>query len=105
MAILNTRLTNTNQTRVFQSVGQQAITTMYFCNTTAGNVSINVYAVNSDDSTAGSLDNQIYANLEIQGYDTYVASTERLILDDNDEIEVEASSSNAITVTVSYVTV
>jgi hypothetical protein len=105
MAILNTRLTTIDTTSVFQSTGQQAITTMYFCNTTSGNVSINVYAVNSDDSTAGSLDNQIYANLEIQGFDTYVASTERLVLDNGDEIEVEPSTANAITVTVSYVTV
>lgn len=105
MAIQNTRLTTTDTTSVFTSVGQQAITTMYFCNTTSGNVSINVFAVNSDDSTAGSLDNQIYSQLQIQGNDTYVASTERLVLGNNDEIEVEASVANAVTVTVSYATV
>jgi hypothetical protein len=105
MAILNTRLETTDQTTVFQSVGQQAITVIYLCNTSVGNVAVNMYAVNSGDSSAGSIDNQIYSQLEILPNDTYVIDTEKLVLDNNDEIEVGANVPGAITVTVSYVTV
>lgn len=103
MAITNTRLNDVLPTRVFQASGQQAITVMYICNTsdTVGNVSVNVYCVDSDDSTSGSLDNMIYSKLEITQNDTYVISTEKLVLDNNDEIEVEANVAGVITVTVS----
>lgn len=101
MAITNTRLTDTLLTRVFQASGQEVVSAIYICNTSASNVSVNVYCVDSDDSTAGSLDNIIYSQLEITANDTYVMSTERLILDNNDEIEIESNIGNVITVTVS----
>lgn len=103
MAITNTRLTDTLPTRVFQASGQQVVSVIYICNTSAsaGNVSVNVYCINSDDSSAGSLDNMIYNQLEITQSDTYVISTEKLILDNNDEIEIEANVANIVTVTVS----
>lgn len=105
MALTNTRLTDTEPTTVFAAVGQQAITTIHICNTTATNATVNVFAVNSDDSTGAGEDNQIYSALEINGNDTYVISTEKMILDDSDLIEVEANISNAITVTVSSIAV
>jgi len=107
MAITNTRLTDTLPTRVFESVGQQVISVIYICNTSAsaGNVGVNVYCVDSDDSTAGSLDNIIYSQLQIPQNDTYVISTEKLIMDNGDEIEVEANVGNVITVTVSSFTI
>lgn len=102
MSITNTRLTDTLPTRVFQATGQEVVSAVYICNTSAvSNVSVNVYCVNNDDSTSGSLDNIIYSQLEITANDTYVMSTERLILDANDEIEVESNVGNVVTVTVS----
>jgi len=102
MAITNTRLTDTLPTRVFQATGQEVVSVIYICNTSAvSNVAVNVYCVNSDDSSAGSLDNIIYSQLEITANDTYVMSTERLILDANDEIEVESNVGDVVTVTVS----
>ena len=102
MAITNTRITTTDPTRVYQAAGQEVVTVVYICNTDpTANVSVNVYAVNSDDSSAGSIDNMIYSNLLITSNDTYVMSTERLIFDASDEIEVEANVANALTVTVS----
>jgi hypothetical protein len=103
MAITNTRLTDTLPTRVFQSTGQQVVSVMYICNTsdTIGNVSVNVYCINSNDSSAGSIDNTIYSKLEITQNDTYVISTEKLVLDNGDEVEVEANVADVITVTVS----
>ena len=103
MAINNTRLTSAALTSVFTSSGQTAITVMYFCNHSSASVIIDVYAVNNDDSTGGSLDNIILSQLEIAANDTYVMSTEKLILDNGDEIEVQADTANAVTVTVSSI--
>ncbi len=101
MAITNTRLTTTDPTQVFQAVGQEVVTAIYICNNTSNTVYVDVYLINSGDSTAGSVDNIIYSQLELTANETYVISTERLILDANDEIECEASVANQITVTVS----
>lgn len=105
MALSNTRLTDTEPTTVFTAVGQQAITTIHICNTTGSNALVNVFAINSDDSTGAGEDNQIYSELEINMHDTYVISTEKMILDDGDLIEVEANVANAVTVTVSSIAV
>lgn len=101
MAIRNTRLTDTLPTQVFQAAGQEVVTVIYFCNTSGSAATVNIYCINSDDSSGAALTNQIYSELEITANDTYVMSTEKLILDSSDEIEVEANVANAITVTVS----
>lgn len=101
MAITNTPLTNTDLTRVFQAVGQQIISVVYLCNHGNSAVAVNVHCINSDDSSAGSADNIIYSQLEIESQDTYVISTEKLILDNSDELEVQANVAGSITVTVS----
>lgn len=105
MAIRSTRLLDTNPTQVFLAAGQQAITVMYICNTTGGTISVNVNVINDDDSTGSGIDNRIYSDLQINGNDTYVLSTEKLILDDGNEIEVTADTADAITVTVSSIAV
>lgn len=105
MAIRSTRLLDTNPTQVFLAAGQQAITVMYICNTTSGTVNVNVNVINDDDSTASGIDNRIYSDLQITANDTYVLSTEKLILDDGNEIEVTADVSDAVTVTVSSIAV
>lgn len=101
MALSNTRLTTTSSTRVFQASGQEVITVIYLCNTSGSTVSANVYAVSQDGSTGGYTGNQIYSDLELTANDTYVISTEKLILDDLDEIEVSANIADCVTVTVS----
>lgn len=105
MAIRSTRLTTTNPTQVFLAAGQQAITVMYICNTTGSAVNVNVNVINDDDSTGSGIDNRIYSDLQITGNDTYVISQEKLILDDGNEIEITADTSDAITVTVSSIAV
>lgn len=105
MAITNTRLFDTNPNTVFTADGQQAITVMYLCNTTSGPVTINMYVVDSADSSGPSNDNTVYSNLEITANDTYVISQEKLILNDNDFIDVQANVADAITVTVSSIAV
>jgi hypothetical protein len=105
MAITNTRIDSTNPTTVFDAVGQQAITVMYICNTTATTCSVNVFVINSADSTGAAFSNTVYSELELTGNETYVMSLEKLILNDNDLIEVEANIAECITVTVSSIAV
>lgn len=105
MAILNTRLFTSSPTTVFQAVGQQAITVIYICNTSSTDATVNVYAVNNDDSTGGGDDNMILSQLTITANDTYIMSVERLILDNLDKIEMEANIPDVITVTVSSIAV
>jgi len=100
--ITSTRILTTGITEIFQAVGQQAITVIYLCNTSNANVSINMFVV-SDGSTSGGEENQILSQLEITANDTYVMSTEKLILSDLDQIEVEANVADAITTTVSSI--
>lgn len=101
MALRNTRLTNTTPIQVFQATSQEVVTVIYLCNTSGSTVSCNVYAVSQDGSTGGYTGNQIYSNLELTANDTYVISTEKMILDALDEIEVSANIADTVTVTVS----
>jgi hypothetical protein len=105
MAITNTRLFTSSPTTVFQAVGQQAITVVYICNTSALPVSVNVYVVNNDDSTSSGDDNMILSELEVTANDTYIMSAEKLILDDLDKIVMEATVPDLVTVTVSSIAV
>lgn len=105
MAITNTRLATTASTPVFTAVGQQAITVLYICNTSAGDARVNVFCIDSSDSSGPSNENTIYSQLEVTANDTYVISTEKLILDNGDFIEIEANVADAVTVTVSSIAV
>lgn len=105
MAITNTRLSSTGTTTVFSAVGQQAITVMYICNTTGSDAEVTVYCMDSDVSLTPSANNTIYSNLLVTANDTYVISTEKVILDNGDLVTAEANVGNAITVTVSSIAV
>lgn len=106
MAIKNTRLTTTDPTNVFTASGQQAITVMYICNTDSSlNAQVNVFCVDSADSSGPSEDNCIYSALGINAGDTYVVDQEKLILNNADFIDIEANVANVITVTVSSISV
>lgn len=105
MAITNTRLDSTNPTTVFDAAGQQAITVMYLCNTTSTTCLVNVFVINSADSTGSAFSNMVYSQLELTAHETYVISLEKLILDNTDLVEVEANIADCVTVTVSSISV
>lgn len=105
MAFTSTFLSNIPQS-IFTSTGNNAITTMYFCNT--GNVlaHFNVYAVpftgNAEANTA------IYFRVPLTIHDTYVMDTEKLVLEDGDSlwanVELVADMANlAVISTVSSI--
>ena len=103
MAITNTFLSTTNATAVFTAANDEAITTIYLCNTTASNVSANVYCIDGGGTAANS--NQIFNGLIIQGNDTYAIDTAKLVLASADEIEVSANVANVVSVTVSSIAI
>jgi hypothetical protein len=100
MTIRNTQIA-TIPTQVFLADGQQAITTMIFCNITTQTNLLSVYAVpfgsNADITT------QIIQDVEIPAAETFVMDTERLILEDNDSIFALSLFNNGITATISSV--
>ena len=100
MTIRNTQIA-TIPTQVFLADGQQAITTMIFCNITTQTNLLSVYAVpfgsNADITTHISRDG------EIPPAETFVMDTERLILEDNDSIFALSLFNNGITATISSV--
>jgi hypothetical protein len=105
MAITNTRITTTNPTTVFEAVGQQAITTIFLCNTTGSSVLLNLFVINSTDSVGAAYDNMVVSELELTANETYAFSTEKLILDNGDLVDVEANIADCVTVTVSSIAV
>ena len=103
MAITSTQLTTTGSTDVFTAVGQQAITVIYLCNTTANATIVDMYVTSAAGSAAANT--QIYSNLALTAHDTYVISSEKLILDTGYLIKATANIANNVTVTVSSISV
>lgn len=104
MSIVTGNVT-TVATAVYTSSGDTAITFMSITNYSAGNITANVYAVPSGNS-AGNL-NVILSNLEITSFDTYqlYAAGEKLLLSNNDTIQVNASANSAVSTVVSYTSI
>lgn len=100
MAITNTQLTSTSAQTVFTASGQQVVSVIYICNTSGSDVLIDMYAISGNSVAAGNT-NTIYSDLEITANDTYVMSTEKLILNTTDVLQVAANVANVVTVTIS----
>lgn len=102
MAITNAQLASTTTTQLFLASGQQAVTTMIFCNVTTGtDATFNVYVVpygsNAGDST------QILNAVVLPATETFSIDTERLILEDNDAIYARASVGSTVVATISSI--
>ena len=110
MAIRNTALTSTAQS-IFPSTGNNAITTMIFCNTSAfvpstpaANTSLlYVYAVPSGGTAGPS--NIIVNGLPIPAGETVSFDQEKIVLANGDFISAKTDSASNITATVSSLAV
>ena len=100
MAITSTELTSTNPTTVFTAGAQTVISTVYLCNYTAGNVTVDVHAIAGNSAAVGN-SNALYSDYLVGANDTWVLDTEKIILDSTDVLVVACSNSSAVTVTVS----
>ncbi len=102
--ITNSKLSNTTTTQVFLASGQQAITTMLFCNVaTTSTAYLDVYVVPYPQNPGGTDPNQVMRSVELPPGETFVLDTERLILEDLDSIHAQTSVANTIVCTVSSV--
>lgn len=99
MAIQNTTLTATSAS-ILPSANARAVTVVYFCNTHSGAVNVTVYAVPSG-SVAGTL-TKIYDAVSIAAGDTLVVDTEKVLLDNGDVLQADASVDNVVIATCSY---
>lgn len=88
---------------IFVSAGTNgdAVTTMYFCNRSAGTTTFNLYLVpvggNAD------INNVAYSNKTITAGDTYIVDWEKLVLANGETIRANANVGNAIVATVSTI--
>lgn len=98
--ITNTVVPSATTAQIFLASGQQAITTMIFCNTSASSDStLNVYVVPFGSNATPST--QIMKTVPVPAGETFVLDSERLILENGDAIYAQASVNNIITATVS----
>jgi hypothetical protein len=105
MALTSTEITNTGED-IFLCPGtdpsdiqEHAVTCMIFCNTSASDVTLDLYAV---ASTLGvSTRTQIIKELSVPAGETFTFDQEKVILSTADRIHAVASASNRLSVTVS----
>ena len=102
MATIATGNVTTAAASVYTSVGNTVVTFLSLANYTASNVTANVYVVPS----GGSIGNltAVMTLLNIPANDTYqfYVGNEKLILSNNDSIQANASSNNAVATVTSY---
>lgn len=94
----------TTASAVYSSAGSTAAMTIYFSNFSDSNVAaFSLWAVKSGN-TPGNV-NVLYSNVTVQPGDTYLASTERLLLDNGDELYSYANVNNTMSVTLTYTSI
>jgi len=101
MAISNTVLT-TIVSNVYVSSGNSVVSVMYFYNNDSSTRDFSLFLVPSGTSTINSAV-QIYGNVQVTPYDTFVVDLEKLVLSNGDSIRGNASANTSVTASVSYV--
>jgi hypothetical protein len=86
---------------IYTSTGNTAAMTIYFTNYSSSNVAaFSLWAVKSGDTPDNK--NILYVNVTVQPGDTYLASTERLLLDNNDELYANTTTNSTMSTTLTY---
>lgn len=101
MAIKNSTVGTGTPTQIYLSEGENAITTIIFCNTGVVDTNITAWMVPAGLSLNNSM--MILNAIEMPAGETFSMDTERFILGEGDAIYVQAVDSNVISATVSYV--
>ena len=100
MAITNTSLIATAPTVVFTASGEQAITTIIFCNTSLTTDDIvtvwMVPATQPLDKTR-----MVMNEVSVPRGETFALDSERFVLANGDTIQAQSAQNNLITVTIS----
>jgi hypothetical protein len=101
MAITNTQLT-TLPGPVYQSIGDNAITAIIFCNTSATtDATVDIWMVPSGYARGDN--NKICKAISIPRGETFSIDTEKFILANGDSVQAQASQNSVITATLSYI--
>lgn len=101
---IQSSLINSAATPISPSLGSSyAITVMMFCNLNTSIEYIDVHVVASGDSPTDT--NKVVYQAPIDPNDTFIFSTERLVLDAGDRIYASTTTASQVSVTVSYVTI
>lgn len=101
MALYNTAILSTNTTLASGS-GERAITTIIVCNTTAGDLTLTLYAVaNGGSASAGTM---IVNALNVPAGDTVSFDQEKMVLSTGDAI-IAVGSNTGLTATISTLAV
>lgn len=105
MAIKNTLLSGSNQNIIptIAAGASIAVTTVFFCNTSAGSVTVDLYVC--EPSASPSTTNQVLKEVTINAKDTFIFSAERMILSTDSTIQASASTPSVVSATVSYVNI
>lgn len=103
MSLQSSYLTTTTSS-VYTSSGSTAAMTFYFANySTNVNAAFSLWAVSSGGTPSNI--NVLYSNVTVLPGDTYVADSERIFLDNGDELYAMANANSAISMTLTYTTV
>ena len=103
MSLQSTLLT-TSPGAVYTSAGNTAAMTIYFTNYSLSNVAaFSLWAVKNGDIPENK--NILYVNVTVQPGDTYLASTERLLLDNNDELYANTTVNTTMSTTLTYTSI
>jgi hypothetical protein len=100
MAISNVIVQST-ATDVFTSVGENAVTVMFFCNTSASLANVDIHLVPSTEAIGTGT--YVIKNLSLPAEETYVFDAEKLILSNGDKIIATANVDNSVVATISSV--
>jgi hypothetical protein len=106
MAITNTLVETTTATTIFTAVGEQAITTVMFCNTDPVNTCVlNVHAVPAPGVPTTAT--YILRSLNLPATETFVMDAEKLILSNGDRLIAQetAGYNQVVAATVSSVSI
>ena len=102
MSISNIYVNSTVTTQLFLAVGEQAITTMFFCNVSDTiDTELDIYITPS--ANAVSTASQVIKTLPLAATETYVFDAEKLILDPGDKIHAQATVDSIVVATISSV--
>lgn len=101
MSINNTAIQSI-ATRIFLAAGQQAVTTMVFCNVSTQTNLLSVYAVPFGANPGPST--QIVSEVILPPNETFAFDSERFVLEDNDAFYAACTYNNGVTSTISSVT-
>lgn len=104
MAIKSSLLT-TNTAPIYTSSGSTVAMTFYMANYSANtSATFSIWAVTSGAGSPTTA-NVLYSNVTVQAGDTYLASTERLFLEDGDTLWAYCNANSTMSTTLTYTSV